>query len=134
MEAREASTEAAIVKLIVAGGRDYIWSAADIERLDALHAVNDVSEVVSGGARGADAFGELWAKRRGVPVRVFPADWATYGRAAGMFRNRQMAAYADAVVLFPGGKGTASMASEAKRLGLRIFDWRNLVVNLGVTC
>jgi predicted Rossmann-fold nucleotide-binding protein len=35
-----------------------------------------------------------------------------------------MAQYADAVVLFPGGKGTQSMFDEATKAGIVIFDWR----------
>jgi hypothetical protein len=36
-----------------------------------------------------------------------------------------MAAYADALALFPGGKGSASMVREAIRAGMQIFDFTN---------
>ncbi len=102
---------------IIAGGRDYKLTLSDEAWLDTL----PIREVVSGGASGADAGGEAWAKKRGIPIKRFPADWKTHGRAAGPIRNRQMAEYADAVVLFPGGRGTDSMRTEAERQGLRIF-------------
>jgi hypothetical protein len=102
---------------IIAGGRDYNLTPSDEAWLDTL----PIREVVSGGAFGADAGGESWAKKRGIPIKRFPADWKTHGRAAGPIRNRQMAEYADAVVLFPGGRGTGSMRREAERQGLRIF-------------
>jgi len=35
--------------------------------------------VVSGGARGIDTLGEIWAQSQGIPVTRFPADWARYG-------------------------------------------------------
>jgi predicted Rossmann-fold nucleotide-binding protein len=35
-----------------------------------------------------------------------------------------MAEYADAVALFPGGRGTENMASEAAKAGLKVFDFR----------
>jgi hypothetical protein len=102
---------------IIAGGRDYNLTLSD----EAWLATLPIREVVSGGASGADAGGEAWAKKRGIPIKRFPADWKTHGRAAGPIRNRQMAEYADAVVLFPGGRGTDSMRTEAERQGLRIF-------------
>lgn len=120
------------MKLIVAGGRD--WADRDRTRcvLDDIREVleYDIEEVVSGGARGADALGEEWARDRKIPVKVFSPDWDKHGRAAGPIRNREMAAYAaeggdGGCVLFPGGDGTASMLGEARRAGLLIFDRRN---------
>ncbi len=111
------------MKLIIAGGVAMRLSDEDLAKLDAIHAEHRITEVVSGGARGVDADGESWAGSRGLPVRVFPADWRRYGRGAGPVRNRQMAAYATAAVLFPGGSGTRNMLAEARRAGLVVFDF-----------
>lgn len=108
------------MKLIICGGRDYELSAAAYDKLWNIHGV---TEVVSGGATGADACGEFWARVSHVPVKRFPADWGFHGKAAGPIRNRQMAEYADAVALFKGGKGTANMRAEAERAGLIIYDF-----------
>ena len=102
------------MRLIIAGGRDYVLTGADHARLGDI---DGVSEVVSGGAKGADLSGEQWANSRGIPIVRFNADWNNFGRGAGPERNRQMAKYANAVALFPGGKGTESMASIAKKGG-----------------
>jgi hypothetical protein len=110
------------MKLIIAGGRNYRFTPEDRERLDALFP--EVIEVVSGGASGANYQGEAWAARHGIPVKTFQPDWKTHGRAAGPIRNQEMAEYADAVALFPGGRGTQSMYREAIRAGIKIFDWR----------
>lgn len=110
------------MKLIIAGGRDYHFTPADIAALDAL--LPEVTEVVSGCASGADREGEEWAASHKIPIRKFPADWRNDGRAAGPIRNRLMAEYADAVILFPGGKGTMNMHDEAHMRGLRIIDRR----------
>jgi len=109
------------MKLIIAGGRDYRLTPKDIERLNALE---NITEVVSGGAPGADTEGENWATEQNLPITVFKADWKRYGRGAGPRRNRDMAAYADGVVLFPGGKGTENMFKEAQKASLNIYDWR----------
>jgi hypothetical protein len=108
------------MKLIIAGGRDYHLTPEDMQDLDRI----PISEVVSGGASGADADGEQYANSHGLPVTRFPADWNAHGRAAGPIRNRQMAEYADGVALFPGGRGTASMYSEARKAGIEVFDFR----------
>lgn len=107
------------MKLIIAGGRDYSLTAEDIRELDRM----PITEVVSGGATGADMSGEHYAEQRGLPVKKFMADWKSHGRGAGPIRNRLMADYADGVALFPGGRGTASMYAEAKKTGIEIFDF-----------
>jgi hypothetical protein len=82
----------------------------------------DRDEFVSGGAAGVDRHGELWARRHGYRVRVFPADWKAHGKAAGPIRNRQMAEYATHLVAIWDGesRGTASMIREAHRRGLGV--------------
>ena len=109
------------MKLIIAGGRDYRFTPKDIERLNNL---KNITEVVSGGARGADAQGEQWAAEQGIPVKVFKADWKQYGRAAGPKRNQAMADYAHALAVFAGGQGTENMFKNAQKNGLVFYDWR----------
>ena len=113
------------MKLIIAGGRDYKLVGFDYNRLDILLLRYEITEIVSGGARGVDTAGELWAKQNSIPVKRFPANWERYGSYAGPVRNRQMAVYADAVALFPGGAGTRNMYEQAVEHGLTIFDYRN---------
>lgn len=71
------------MKAIIAGGRDYEFEPADDLWLDGLRSEHGITEVVTGGATGADRDGDQWAMARGIPRRTFPADWATHGRAAG---------------------------------------------------
>lgn len=88
-----------------------------LEPLPAATAWDAVDEVVSGGARGADAAGEVWARRQGCAVEVFPADWELYGRGAGPRRNGQMADHADALVALWDGvsSGTKDMIRQMRR-------------------
>lgn len=112
------------MRLIIAGGRMYRFTKSDLDFLDKIHLEHAVSEVLCGGATGADEYGRLWAIDNNIPVVMFPANWEAWGRAAGPIRNREMAHEANAVVLFPGGVGTNSMALIAKEFGLTIFDQR----------
>lgn len=114
------------MKLIIAGGRDYQLSVYDYVRLESLHLNEKVTAVVCGGTSGADACGLLWARSCQIPVRHFSPDWKTHGKKAGPLRNRAMAEYADAVALFPGGRGTESMYQEAVKAGIKIFDFRQI--------
>lgn len=57
--------------------------------------------VMHGGARGADAIADRVARRLGLKVNVFPAEWKRYGRAAGPIRNSAMVAQKpDLVIAF----------------------------------
>ena len=120
-------------KIIVAGGRNFSDRGFLRYKLDQLTSCipSDRLEIVSGGARGADSLGEEWATERGVKVTKFEAEWGRHGRKAGPIRNRQMAEYADALVAFPGGRGTMNMIETAKgfRLDVRVvgdhlIEWR----------
>jgi hypothetical protein len=83
----------------------------------------DITEIVSGGAKGVDEVGERYGKNHAIPVRIFPADWSTHGRSAGPIRNKKMAEYADALVAIWDGssKGTKHMLNEANDRGLAIY-------------
>ena len=109
------------MKTIIAGGRNYSFSEDDIAWLDAIHTNGwRITEVVSGGANGADLDGESWARARGIPVKRIPADWGKFGRSAGPRRNAEMAVYADALIAFPGGRGTEDMIRRATKAGLEV--------------
>jgi len=112
------------MKLIIAGGRGYRFTEDDKRFLDSMIHNPGIEEVVSGCCSGADKCGEDWAESRGIPVKRFPAQWHLYGAKAGPRRNKEMAAHADAVALFPGGPGTENVAIWAKRNGLMLYDRR----------
>lgn len=116
-------------KLIVAGGRDRHLDHNDELVLRDIIDQYRVTELVNGGAPGIDAgAARLWKLLgKQVDVSYFIADWGLHGRKAGPIRNREMAEYAGQsgiCVLFPGGRGTASMYREARRVGMRIIDMR----------
>lgn len=71
----------------------------------------EITEVVSGTAKGIDQFGEAWARKKGIPIKRFAAKWDQYGKAAGFMRNKEMAAYADAAIVCWNGEshGSANM-------------------------
>lgn len=114
------------MKLIICGGRHFndhelFWR--EITAWIATH--GRPTEVITGGATGADTMGHDWATAEGIPTRVFRADWSTHGRRAGPVRNEQMAWYArdgGAVLAFPGGRGTLDMITQAGLRGLHVTE------------
>jgi len=88
----------------------------------------EVTEVVSGGAKGIDTLGEIWADVMGIPIVYFIPDWDKYGKRAGFMRNREMAEYAaegpdgGGCVAFWNGfsAGTRNMIDTSKSLRLRV--------------
>lgn len=93
---------------------------AAVERLRLRH-------LACGDATGAHAHAAAWAERRGVPFKVYPADWQTHGKGAGPLRNRRMLEQElpSAVIAFPGSRGTRNMCDIAERAGVRVIkvDW-----------
>jgi len=83
----------------------------------------DVTEVVSGTARGVDRMGEVLAQSQDIAIKRFPADWDEYGKRAGMIRNGEMAKYADALFAVWDGKskGTKQMIDNANKKGLSVI-------------
>lgn len=84
------------------------------------------SVVLSGGARGADNYGELWASSKSIPVERYPAEWDKHGKAAGFIRNAEMVSKSEAVVAVWDGlsRGTAHSIKLATEAGLRVFVHR----------
>lgn len=80
------------------------------------------TEIVSGGARGADRLGEYCSGLFHCGLSIFPADWDKYGKSAGYIRNKQMAEYATHLIAVWDGKskGTKHMIDIAKEKGLKV--------------
>lgn len=107
---------------LVCGGRDFndkeMFESAMHDLVTARGCPN---RIVHGAARGADLMADEWAKKLALDIIAVPADWETYGKAAGLIRNEQMLERCrpQLVVAFPGGKGTANMIERARR---RLID------------
>lgn len=109
------------MKVIIAGSRG-------IDNLMILHdairrSTFEITEVVSGTARGVDQMGEAWANMNNVPIARFPADWNKWGKPAGYIRNKEMADYADALLAIWDGesRGTKHMIDIARDKQLKVY-------------
>ena len=64
----------------------------------------DVTEIVSGGAKGIDRCASAYAKEHGLKLTEFLPEYEKYGRGAPLKRNLQIIEYADWVIAFWDGK------------------------------
>jgi len=114
------------MKVIIAGGRDFTPTKLHKRLLRVFLLTFKVTEVVCGEAKGADTFGKNIALAMNIHVESFPAKWKTFGKAAGYIRNEDMAKYADSLIVFKGGNGTASMIKLANKYKLNIIYNENI--------
>jgi len=114
------------MKLIIAGSRNLgnrlEWTF--IEDLIMEFKIGHPKQVISGGATGIDALGEEYAKGINTELIIFSADWKQYGKFAGPKRNREMAEYADALLLIWDGKsrGSSNIKSLMRHLNKPIYE------------
>lgn len=107
------------MKVIIAGGRDFMDYGLLKTKCDGFLRNSKEVEVVSGKAKGADSLGELYARENEFPIHEFPADWNMHGKAAGPIRNEEMGNFGDALIAFWDGKsrGTKHMIDYMRSLG-----------------
>lgn len=113
-----------MTKLIIAGSRTIRPSFTAICDYIKYFGIQNIKEVVSGGAEGVDQEGEHWASHMGLSVKRFDPNWSTHGKAAGPMRNKAMSQYGDALLLIWNGesKGSANMKKEAEAYKLPIYE------------
>ena len=85
----------------------------------------NVTEIVSGGARGVDSDAKAYALSHGIPLKEFLPDYKSYGRTAPLKRNLEIIAYADVVIAFwdRQSHGTKYVIEHCRKLGVpvRVF-------------
>ena len=101
------------MKMAILGSRNLTNIALEKYVLD------DVDEIVSGGAVGVDSCAAEYAKFRKIKLTEFIPEYERYGRAAPIVRNKKIVDYADKILVFWDGssKGTLSVIKYADKIG-----------------
>ncbi len=83
---------------------------------------NEVTEIVSGGAKGIDSCAKEYAISKGIPITEFLPEYNRYGKSAPLKRNLKIIDYADCVIAFWDGKskGTKYVIEMCKTLNKEI--------------
>lgn len=82
----------------------------------------DISEIVSGGAKGVDSSAREYAELNGLKLTEFLPDYEKYGQRAPLRRNDQIIDYADMVLAFWDGKsrGTAYVIRNCEKKNKKV--------------
>lgn len=96
------------MRTIIAGSRDFTNFEYMQGYMATLPPWVELTEIVSGGARGPDTMAIDWAKLHNKPCKVFHAEWDRLGKKAGPIRNAEMAVYADALIAFWDGQSVGT--------------------------
>lgn len=87
----------------------------------------DVTEIITGGARGIDTLAYKYAKKNNIPCKIYPPMYEFYGKAAPIVRNKQIVEHSDLVLAFwdgvsPGTKFTIDYAKKInKKVEVHLF-------------
>lgn len=108
------------MKVLVCGSRHF----EDYNLLRTVLDGIDITEIIHGGARGADTCANRYAKNHNIPVHRYDALWDLYGKRAGPIRNTQMLreGVPDYCVAFlaPDSRGTKNMIEQATKAGIEV--------------
>ncbi len=118
-----------MTRVLVTGDRD--WGKYDMAKgwktmRDRLEKLQPGSQVIQGGARGADTYAKGIAQELGFLVITYDANWDHQHRAAGPIRNsamlsdgkpEQVLAFHDDI---EGSKGTLDMVTKAIKAGVPV--------------
>lgn len=114
-----------VFNLIIAGSRTFknYFEARRIVSSTLSNRNPKEVTIISGGARGADNIGEMFAKEFGTGLSIYKADWDSYGKKAGHIRNEEMAKVGDGLLLFWDGesKGSQNMMFQALDKNIPVF-------------
>ncbi|MCR4662865.1 MAG: DUF2493 domain-containing protein [Endomicrobiaceae bacterium] len=114
------------MKIVIAGSRT-ITDMNILVKVIKLsgYKITEQDEIVSGGARGVDTLAEMYAKNKGIPLKIFKPDWNKYGKSAGVIRNYEMAKYCDAgIVIHNGSNGSINMIKNLIKFNKAFFEYK----------
>lgn len=104
------------MKLAIIGSRTITQLVID------AYVPQNVTEIVSGGARGVDALAKAFAGRTGKKLTEFLPQYHRFGKGAPLKRNEEIAQYADEALVFWDGrsKGTAYTIRQFEKLNKKV--------------
>ena len=113
--------------VIICGGCNLPrFTTAQTAWLDQLRIKLDIQMVLTGGATGADTWGNEWAESRGIDRIIVHAK-----RNSLMIRLARLAVEYSGntvipdvrVIAFPGGCGTVNISTQAHQAGVPVIRW-----------
>ena len=114
------------VRIAFTGGADCNDHQKIYAVLDKVHARLPTMILMHGATpTGAERIAACWARDRGVPQDPYRPDWNRHKKAAPFKRNDAMLeACPKGVVIFPGTGIQDNLADKARKMGIRVWDFR----------
>lgn len=92
------------MKLLIVGSRSFNNYEQMKREVYSQYSIDEISQIISGGAAGADTLARSLAHDHSIPFVEFPANWGAHGKRAGILRNMTMVDEADEVFAFWDGE------------------------------
>lgn len=107
------------MRLLICGGRHFDDSMMVESELSHFHAQTPVSVLIHGGLPGLGVPAEAWARRNGVRLIRYPANFSL-GKRGDFERDDFMLedSRPEALLAFPGGGRTAKLLGRAQEVGI----------------
>lgn len=107
------------MKLAVVGSRTFT-NYGFLKKMLGFHTC---TQIISGGAKGADTLAKQYAGENGIPVKEFLPNWERDGKAAGFIRNKQIVNACDELVAFwnSTSRGTKHSIDLAEAAGKPVY-------------
>ena len=100
-------------------------TADDYEALKSIldNLIPKPTEIISGGASGADKMAERYAKENNLLMTILKPDWQTHGKSAGPLRNLEIVASCERLVALWNGesRGTKHSIETARNQGKQVI-------------
>jgi hypothetical protein len=119
------------MRVLICGTREYNSNNISAVQDAVKESGWDITEVVSGGAKGIDRAAILWAIYREIPCLVMPANWKRNGKSACIFQNAETVSPQPigAVIAIPGktSRLTYDLIAKATDRGIQIHVYARLL-------
>lgn len=114
------------MKIVIAGSRTITDMNILLKGIQlSKYNITSEDEIISGGAKGVDTLGQIYAKRHNIKVKLFKPNWDKYGKSAGIIRNYEMAKYCDkAIVIHNGSNGSLNMIKNLIKFNKDFFEYK----------
>lgn len=114
------------MKVAIVGSRSFTDYQVMIDFVEYSIGLGNITEVISGGARGADSLARRLANEFEIPYREYGPNWDKHGKRAGIVRNVDIISESDVVIAFWDGKsnGTRHSINTSKLQSKVLFVYR----------
>lgn len=110
------------MKLAIVGSRNFNDYHKFKREINSLRNSYLITKILSGCAKGADTFAEIYATENNLQFEKYTANWKEFQKSAGPKRNELIANDCDTLIAFWDGKskGTLDTINKTKKLNKEV--------------